>query len=97
MNRCLWPFPIFGGSGKPLGDGIYWPTNRPEEEGASASGSNKVGAASANKRQNSITSPESLVTDNRTTLGNAETYENVDRRKRNRKKYPKYSTDQGIA
>ena len=58
MNRCLWPFPIFGGSGKPLGDGIYWPTNRPEEEGGSASGSNKVGAASANKRQNSVTSPE---------------------------------------
>ena len=48
MNRWLWPFPIFGGSGKPLGDGIYWPTNRPEEEG-SQSGSNKVGQ-SGNKR-----------------------------------------------
>lgn len=26
-NRFLWPFPLFAGSGKPLGDGIYWPTN----------------------------------------------------------------------
>lgn len=31
-NRLLWPFPIFAGSGKPLGDGIYWPTNVREEE-----------------------------------------------------------------
>ena len=30
-NRYLWPFPVFCGSGKPLGDGIYWPTNRPED------------------------------------------------------------------
>ena len=29
MNRWLWPFPIFCGNGKPIGDGIYWPTNRP--------------------------------------------------------------------
>jgi palmitoyltransferase ZDHHC2/15/20 len=28
MNKMLWPFPVFCGSGKPLGDGIYWPTNR---------------------------------------------------------------------
>jgi len=26
-NKLLWPFPAFMGSGKPLGDGIYWPTN----------------------------------------------------------------------
>jgi len=25
-NPFLWPFPIFCGSGKPIGDGIYWPT-----------------------------------------------------------------------
>ena len=25
-NPWLWPFPIFCGSGKPVGDGIYWPT-----------------------------------------------------------------------
>jgi len=30
INRLLWPFPVFCGSGKPLGDGIYWPTNRNE-------------------------------------------------------------------
>lgn len=55
MNRCLWPFPIFGGSGKPLGDGIYWPTNRPEEDqGSSAQGKNQSNA----KRQQSVTSPE---------------------------------------
>jgi hypothetical protein len=26
-NKLLWPFPVFMGSGKPLGDGIYWETN----------------------------------------------------------------------
>ena len=31
-NPWLWPFPAFMGSGKPLGDGIYWPTNQKEEE-----------------------------------------------------------------
>lgn len=25
-NTMLYPFPIFCGSGKPVGDGIYWPT-----------------------------------------------------------------------
>ena len=24
-NPILWPFPMFCGSGKPCGDGIYWP------------------------------------------------------------------------
>ena len=28
-NQYLWPFPVFCSSGKPLGDGIYWPTNQP--------------------------------------------------------------------
>ena len=32
MNRLLWPFPVFCNIGKPIGDGIYWPTNRPREE-----------------------------------------------------------------
>lgn len=27
-NKWLWPFPVFMGSGKPLGDGIYWETNQ---------------------------------------------------------------------
>jgi hypothetical protein len=35
-NKWLWPFPVFCGSGKPLGDGIYWPTNVKEEEGYSS-------------------------------------------------------------
>jgi hypothetical protein len=26
-NKWLWPFPVFFSSGKPMGDGIYWPTN----------------------------------------------------------------------
>lgn len=30
-NKWLWPFPIFRVSGKPLGDGIYWPKNRPDK------------------------------------------------------------------
>jgi hypothetical protein len=30
-NKLLWPFPIYMGSGKPLGDGIYWPSNIKEE------------------------------------------------------------------
>lgn len=31
-NKLLWPFPIFMGSGKPLGDGIYWPNNTPGQD-----------------------------------------------------------------
>lgn len=31
-NKWLWPFPVFLSSGKPLGDGIYWPSNTREEE-----------------------------------------------------------------
>lgn len=31
-NPWLWPFPIFMGSGKPLGDGIYWATNKDDEK-----------------------------------------------------------------
>ena len=34
MNRYLWPFPVFCGNGKPIGDGIYWPTNRPKDKGS---------------------------------------------------------------
>lgn len=35
-NKWLWPFPVFCGSGKPLGDGIYWATNVKEDEGFSS-------------------------------------------------------------
>jgi hypothetical protein len=38
MNKMLWPFPMFAGSGKPLGDGIYWPTNRNEDSNRSHHG-----------------------------------------------------------
>ncbi len=31
-NKYLWPLPLFSGSGKPLGDGIYWPTNMSDYE-----------------------------------------------------------------
>ena len=31
-NKALWPFPVFCGAGKPVGDGIYWPTNVKQEE-----------------------------------------------------------------
>ena len=52
-NRYLWPFPVFCGSGKPLGDGIYWPTNRPEDNEKTQNSS-----AAQNRRQPSITSPQ---------------------------------------
>ncbi len=44
-NKWLWPFPVFCGSGKPLGDGIYWPTNRPEDN-------EKQGSSNAANRRN---------------------------------------------
>lgn len=34
----LWPFPVFCGSGKPLGDGIYWPTNKGDNSSRSENG-----------------------------------------------------------
>lgn len=30
-NKLLWPFPMYMGSGKPLGDGIYWPSNTKDD------------------------------------------------------------------
>ena len=46
-NKWLWPFPVFCGSGKPLGDGIYWPTNRPDDSETRGGSS-----ANANRRNN---------------------------------------------
>jgi hypothetical protein len=48
-NKLLWAFPVFCGSGKPLGDGIYWVSNEvtKEEEGYS---SMKKGGNSSGKR-----------------------------------------------
>ena len=33
VNKFMWPFPIYLNSGKPLGDGLFWPINihRPSE------------------------------------------------------------------
>lgn len=31
-NPWMYPFPIFCDSGKPIGDGIYWPTIQSEQE-----------------------------------------------------------------
>jgi hypothetical protein len=44
-NKCLWPFPVFCGSGKPLGDGIYWPSNKGDES------SRSLGSASAEQHR----------------------------------------------
>jgi palmitoyltransferase len=37
-NKWLWPFPVFCGSGKPLGDGIYWRSATKEDEDGFSSG-----------------------------------------------------------
>ena len=36
-NKFLWPFPVYMGSGKPIGDGIYWPNNQVENRESMAS------------------------------------------------------------
>jgi palmitoyltransferase ZDHHC2/15/20 len=54
INKLLWPFPVFWRSGKPLGDGIYWPTNRNEGKDPNADSANRN---SAGRRQNSVDSP----------------------------------------
>jgi hypothetical protein len=51
MNKLLWPFPVFCGSGKPLGDGIYWPTNRNDDTGRSQHG--QSASADANRKKTS--------------------------------------------
>jgi hypothetical protein len=35
-NKLLWPLPVFCGSGKPLGDGIYWPMQQKDEDNYSS-------------------------------------------------------------
>ena len=45
MNKLLWPFPVFCGSGKPLGDGIYWPTNKGDDTNRSQFGASASGGA----------------------------------------------------
>ena len=45
QNKWLWPFPVYMGSGKPLGDGIYWPMNKAEEERMLSSSRRAAGPA----------------------------------------------------
>lgn len=45
MNKWLWPFPVFCGSGKPLGDGIYWPTNRNDGKDPNSDTTNRNSAS----------------------------------------------------
>jgi hypothetical protein len=52
LNRLLWPFPVFCGSGKPLGDGIYWPTNKGDESARSQGALSAKDDAS--RRQNQL-------------------------------------------
>lgn len=55
-NKWLWPFPVVLGSGKPLGDGIYWPSNKDDDYRITKSPTTKT-EISPNK--NSILSPSS--------------------------------------
>lgn len=48
LNKWLWPFPVFCGSGKPLGDGIYWPTNR-NDDALRQGSTNAAGGQSSEK------------------------------------------------
>lgn len=58
-NKWLWPIPVFCGSGKPLGDGIYWPTNRPEDQEKQNS------SAAANRRnQQKVATPQRAQNNN---------------------------------
>ena len=55
-NPLLYPFPIFCGSGKPVGDGIYWPTIQSQQELAAKQEEQKRAAQSqAMAAQNKLT------------------------------------------
>lgn len=54
INRWLWLFPVFCGSGKPLGDGIYWPTNRNDGKDPNSDMANRNSSAVQNGRQAAI-------------------------------------------
>lgn len=51
-NVLLYPFPIFCGSGKPIGDGIYWPTIQSQQEMAQKQEEQKRVAQSQALQQN---------------------------------------------
>ena len=48
-NPWLWPFPVFCGSGKPLGDGIYWPKRESKSVELASSASSEKNANSEKK------------------------------------------------
>lgn len=48
-NIWLWPFPVFMGSGKPLGDGIYWETNQRDNNSQLSPTSNRKTSMSPSK------------------------------------------------
>lgn len=52
MNRWLWPLPVFWRDGKPIGDGIYWPTNRPVDRRATPEPGDKSDKAAVTKSEN---------------------------------------------
>jgi hypothetical protein len=60
-NKWLWPFPVFCGSGKPLGDGIYWPSNIQSngglQDGGAAASQYSSNAAAHQSRQRDVQSP----------------------------------------
>jgi len=65
----LWPFPVFCGSGKPLGDGIHWPTNKGDESNRShgpMSASNDV-----NRKQRAMYRDTVFFIKNKTKLTNS--------------------------
>jgi hypothetical protein len=57
-NKWLWPFPVFCGSGKPLGDGIYWATNIKEDEGAYSSQKKRETEKSGDRKSSPMKSIE---------------------------------------
>ena len=54
-NKWLWPFPVFCGSGKPLGDGIYWATKGGRDDELSSS--MKKGAGTEGSADRKVSSP----------------------------------------
>jgi hypothetical protein len=50
-NKLLWPFPVYCGSGKPLGDGIYWATKAGKEDDNGFNSSLKKGTEGSPDRR----------------------------------------------
>ena len=50
---ALWAFPIFAGSGKPIGDGIYWPKKTNQKQGGFSESTTRAQSPSPKKVQSS--------------------------------------------